>query len=72
MLLGALAGNTSPVATHTPLIGAELVLDPRAGLTLDVAPDFEHGVLVDVGRSSSTAPSWRAPSWATSHPAPTG
>jgi redox-sensitive bicupin YhaK (pirin superfamily) len=37
------------VTTHTPLLGAELVLDARAELTLDVAPDFEHGVLVDVG-----------------------
>jgi quercetin 2,3-dioxygenase len=49
VLLGTLGGHTSPVATHTPLLGAELVLEPRAELTLDVAPDFEHGVLVDVG-----------------------
>src|SRR3712207_5156351 len=49
VLLGSLAGHTSPVTTHTPLLGAELVLDPRAELTLDVATDFEHGVLVDVG-----------------------
>ena len=49
VLLGTLAGHTSPVATHTPLLGAELVLDPRGELALDVAPDFEHGVLVDVG-----------------------
>jgi redox-sensitive bicupin YhaK (pirin superfamily) len=49
VLLGALTGQTSPVTIHSPLIGAELVLDPRAELTLDVRPDFEHGVLVDVG-----------------------
>jgi len=49
VLLGTLAGHTSPVATHTPLLGAELVLDPHAEVALDVAPDFEHGVLVDVG-----------------------
>jgi redox-sensitive bicupin YhaK (pirin superfamily) len=48
-LLGALASRSSPVATHTPLVGAELVLDPHAELTLDVAPEFEHGVLVDIG-----------------------
>ncbi len=49
VVLGALAGQTSPVPTHTPLVGAELVLDPHAELTLDVRPEFEHGVLVDLG-----------------------
>jgi redox-sensitive bicupin YhaK (pirin superfamily) len=49
VLLGVVAGHTSPVVTHTPLAAAELVLDPRAELTLDVAPGFEHGVLVDAG-----------------------
>ena len=49
VLLGTLAGHASPVPTHTPLVGAELVLDPLADVTLDVAQDFEHGVLVDVG-----------------------
>jgi redox-sensitive bicupin YhaK (pirin superfamily) len=49
VLLGTLAGHTSPVVTHSPLMGAELVLDPFAEITLDVSPDFEHGVLVDEG-----------------------
>ena len=49
VLLGTLAGHTSPVLTHTPLLGAELVLAPHGELTLDVAADFEHGVLVDLG-----------------------
>ena len=49
VLLGTLAGSTSPVATHTPLLGAEVVLDPGAELVLDVDPAFEHGVLVDRG-----------------------
>jgi redox-sensitive bicupin YhaK (pirin superfamily) len=49
VLLGTLAGSTSPVATHTPLLGAELVLEPGTELVLDVAPAFEHGVLVDQG-----------------------
>ncbi len=49
VLVGSLAGVTSPVATHTPLLGAELVLDPGARLVLDVSPGFEHGVLVDEG-----------------------
>ena len=47
VFLGTLAGSTSPIATATPLLGAELVLD--GALTLDVDPAFEHGVLVDAG-----------------------
>ncbi|MEU3844752.1 pirin family protein [Streptomyces sp. NPDC028635] len=49
VFLGTLAGDTSPVRTFTPLLGAELHVAPGATLTLDVAPDFEHGVLVDTG-----------------------
>ncbi|WP_433273875.1 pirin family protein [Actinosynnema sp. CS-041913] len=49
VFLGTLAGHTSPVRTFTPLLGAELVLDPGADLALDVDPAFEHGVLVDQG-----------------------
>ena len=49
VLLGELAGSASPVPTHSPLLGAELVLDPSAEVALDVAPEFEHGVLVDRG-----------------------
>ncbi|MFJ3906486.1 pirin family protein [Streptomyces sp. NPDC090025] len=49
VFLGTLAGDTSPVATFTPLLGAELLIDPGATVTLDVDPAFEHGVLVDEG-----------------------
>ncbi|MFC6091839.1 pirin family protein [Saccharothrix lopnurensis] len=49
VFLGTLAGHTSPVRTSTPLLGAELVLDPGARLVLEVDPAFEHGVLVDLG-----------------------
>ncbi|MEU9556338.1 pirin family protein [Streptomyces fumanus] len=49
VFLGTLAGDTSPVPTFTPLLGAELTLDPGAALTLDVDPGFEHGLLVDTG-----------------------
>jgi quercetin 2,3-dioxygenase len=49
VLLGSLAGHASPVPTHSPLLGAELVLEPFAEVALDVAADFEHGVLVDEG-----------------------
>ncbi|WP_461121109.1 pirin family protein [Saccharothrix stipae] len=49
VFLGTVAGETSPVRTFTPLLGAELVLEPGASLALDVDPAFEHGVLVDLG-----------------------
>ncbi|MES4892268.1 pirin family protein [Streptomyces sp. NPDC096012] len=49
VFLGSLAGAVSPVRTFTPLLGAEIVLEPRAALTLAVDPGFEHGVLVDRG-----------------------
>ncbi|MFE9557826.1 pirin family protein [Streptomyces sp. NPDC006703] len=49
VFLGALGGAVSPVPTFTPLLGAEVVLEPRAALTLPVNPRFEHGVLVDRG-----------------------
>ncbi|MGV0838379.1 pirin family protein [Mycolicibacterium thermoresistibile] len=49
VLLGTLAGDRSPVTAHSPLLGAEVVLDPHAEITVDVEPSFEHGVLVDTG-----------------------
>jgi redox-sensitive bicupin YhaK (pirin superfamily) len=49
VFLGTLAGDTSPVRTFTPLLGAELSVDPGATLSLDVDPGFEHGLLVDTG-----------------------
>jgi redox-sensitive bicupin YhaK (pirin superfamily) len=49
VFLGALAGATSPVPTSSPLLGAEIVLEPHASASLDVDPAFEHGVLVDTG-----------------------
>ncbi|MFC7259369.1 pirin family protein [Streptomyces lutosisoli] len=49
VFLGSLAGDTSPVRTFTPLLGAELVLDPRSKTTLPVNAAFEYGLLVDQG-----------------------
>ena len=49
VFLGSLAGDTSPVRTFSPLLGAEVVLDAGAEVVLDVDPAFEHGVLVDIG-----------------------
>ncbi|MEV5204732.1 pirin family protein [Streptomyces sp. NPDC087769] len=49
VFLGSLAGDASPVRTFTPLLGAEIGLEPGASLTLCVDPAFEHGLLVDRG-----------------------
>jgi len=49
VFLGSLLDDTSPVTTHTPLLGAELLLAAGASVTVDVDPTFEHGVLVDAG-----------------------
>ncbi|MCC9308375.1 pirin family protein [Kitasatospora sp. RB6PN24] len=49
VFLGTLAGDTSPVPTFTPLLGAELTLHPHTTVTLAVDPAFEHGLLVDHG-----------------------
>ncbi|MHA6602175.1 pirin family protein [Corynebacterium coyleae] len=47
VFLGELEGQRSPVATHSPLLGAQLHLAPGAEVTLTVDPEFEHGVLAD-------------------------
>ncbi|MFD8208696.1 pirin family protein [Streptomyces sp. NPDC059695] len=49
VFLGSLAGSVSPVRTFTPLLGAELLIDAGATVTLPVDPAFEHGLLVDEG-----------------------
>jgi redox-sensitive bicupin YhaK (pirin superfamily) len=50
VFLGELAGERSPVHTFTPLLGAQLDVEPGADVTLEVDPAFEHGVLLDTGR----------------------
>ena len=49
VFLGSLLGVTSPVTTHTPLLGAELLLAPGAVIDLEVDATFEHAVLLDRG-----------------------
>src|SRR6185312_4936369 len=49
VFVGELQGVRSPVHTFTPLLGAQLDLEPGADVTLDVDPGFEHGVLLDQG-----------------------
>lgn len=48
VFIGELAGSRSPVDTRTPeLLGAELVLEPGARVTLAIRPDFEHAALAE-------------------------
>ncbi|NHA69363.1 pirin family protein [Phycicoccus flavus] len=49
VFVGLLWGSTSPVRVHTPLLGAEVALEPGAEVGLPVDPGFEVGVLVDTG-----------------------
>ena len=51
VFLGSLLGSESPVSMHTPLVGAEIRLDPGGTLELPVDPGFEHGLLVDTGEA---------------------
>ncbi|TQS40842.1 pirin family protein [Cryptosporangium phraense] len=43
VLMGTLEGATSPATTHTPLVGAEILIDGGGELTLRT--DFEYAVL---------------------------
>lgn len=50
VFIGELAGSASPVETRTPdLLGAELLIDAGASISLSVRPDFEHAVLAESG-----------------------
>ncbi|WP_210504276.1 pirin family protein [Nocardioides xinjiangensis] len=49
VFIGSLLGASSPVVTHTPLLGVELMLATGKSLDVDVDETFEHGVLLDVG-----------------------
>lgn len=53
VFLGRLAAGgeelDSPATTYTPLVGAQIDLEPGAELRLDVDPEHEHALLVDTG-----------------------
>ena len=49
VFLGSLLGSTSPVRTHSPLLGAELTLAEGTSIRVPVDPTFEHGLLLDAG-----------------------
>ena len=45
VLMGSLAGETSPAACYSPLVGAEIRLAPDASSTLPLRADFEYAAL---------------------------
>lgn len=45
VLMGEVAGATSPARCYSPLTGAEVSLDAGAAVDLPVRPDFEYAVL---------------------------
>jgi quercetin 2,3-dioxygenase len=49
VFIGSLLGQTSPVKTYSPLLGAEITLPAGYPLRLDVNAAYEHGVLADTG-----------------------
>ncbi|GAA2877444.1 pirin family protein [Streptosporangium fragile] len=45
VIMGELGGATSPATVHTPLVGAEVVLDAGAEVVLPLRPGFEYAAL---------------------------
>lgn len=50
VMVGEVAGHRSPARVHTPLLGADVVVEPGAAATLPLDPAFEHAVLVLTGQ----------------------
>ncbi|NUS91740.1 MAG: pirin family protein [Nocardia sp.] len=49
VLLGSLAGIASPAIIYTPLVGADIEIDPVTAVTLPTNPEFEYALLVVEG-----------------------
>jgi hypothetical protein len=49
VFIGSALGASSPVTTHTPLLGAEVMIATGGSVEIEVDETFEHGVLLDVG-----------------------
>jgi redox-sensitive bicupin YhaK (pirin superfamily) len=46
VMLGEVAGVTSPAPAYTPLVGADVAVEPGRSASLPLTPDFEYAVLV--------------------------
>nr|WP_239066618.1 pirin family protein [Demequina activiva] len=45
VVMGTLAGVTSPATTHTPLVGAQIMVPAGSSVAVPLEPGWEHGVL---------------------------
>jgi len=52
VLVGALGGQASPAHVHTPLVGADIVVDAGTTTTLPLDARFEHAVLTLEGTAT--------------------
>jgi redox-sensitive bicupin YhaK (pirin superfamily) len=55
VLLGEVDGVRSPAPTHSPLAGADLVLEPGADTAIALDQEFEYGVFVVAGSVSAAS-----------------
>jgi len=46
VVMGTLAGVTSPATTHTPLVGAQIRLAPDSRVTVPLTAAWEHAIIV--------------------------
>jgi len=52
VFIGELGTTSSPAIVHSPLLGADLELEPGARTAIELRPDFEHAVLVIEGAAT--------------------
>ena len=55
VVVGEFAGVASPATVHTPLVGAELVLEPGARIRLPLRSDWEHAITLVEGEAQAHA-----------------
>jgi redox-sensitive bicupin YhaK (pirin superfamily) len=48
-MLGTVGGVTSPAPAYTPLVGADVTIEPGRTVRLPLTPEFEYAVLVVEG-----------------------
>jgi redox-sensitive bicupin YhaK (pirin superfamily) len=56
VLVGEFGGATSPAATHTPLVGADLSLATGSDVEIPLEPGFEYGLLASSGATAVAGP----------------
>ncbi|MEE6287902.1 pirin family protein [Georgenia sp. MJ173] len=49
VFMGSLDGVSSPARAYSPLVAAQVDLEPGAEVTVPLDPAFEHGILLDAG-----------------------